>query len=72
MGYKILDKIWRRMGDLNSRGVAPYTLSKRAPSTTRPILHIFHKSNYQFFWEMSNGEKLGPFFFPLDNSCVFP
>ena len=30
---------WRRERDSNPRGVAPYTLSRRAPSTTRPSLH---------------------------------
>ena len=30
---------WRRTRDSNSRRVAPYTLSRRAPSATRPILH---------------------------------
>lgn len=29
---------WRRERDSNPRGVAPYTLSRRAPSTTRPSL----------------------------------
>jgi hypothetical protein len=28
------------MGDLNPRRVAPYTLSKRAPSATRRILRL--------------------------------
>ena len=33
-----LQKIWRRERDSNPRYVAVYTLSRRAPSATRPSL----------------------------------
>ena len=34
--------IWRRERDSNPRYVAVYTLSRRAPSATRPPLQICH------------------------------
>ena len=39
--YALYSDLWRRERDSNPRNVAVYTLSRRAPSTTRPSLRRF-------------------------------
>ena len=40
-------KVYRRERDSNPRYVAVYTLSRRAPSATRPPLQVVKNSSYQ-------------------------
>ena len=51
-------KSWRRGRGSNPRyGFAVYTLSRRAPSTTRPPLHMFSIAKLQIRWTLSHSTE---------------